>query len=422
MIRFYNGRVLRFGGGMRVTEDEVWTDGGRIAHVGPRPEILPEFEREINLKGDLLLPGFKDAHTHTAMTFLRSFADDMPLQDWLYRQVFPHEAKLTPDMVYTFARLGILEYLSSGITASFDMYVKNDAYAAANIDSGFRTVICSGLNNFDKDPGDIEREYLRFNSLHELVSYRLGIHAEYTTSPERMRYMAELARQYREPCFTHLCETRAEVEGCIERYGMTPPQFLDSIGFFDYGGGGFHCVWMSEEDIRLFAEKKLWAVTNPCSNLKLASGVAPLDRLAEAGVPLAIGTDGAASNNALDFFREMYLASVLQKVKYEDAAAGGADRVLEMACVGGARAMGLADCDDIAPGKCADLVVLNLRRPNMQPLHNIPRNVVYAGSKENVRLTMVAGRVLYENGEFFIGEEPEKIYERANRERKRCFQ
>ena len=421
MIRFYNGRVLRFGGGMRMTEDEVWTDGGRIAHVGPKPETLPVFEREIDLKGDLLLPGFKDAHTHTAMTFLRSFADDMPLQDWLYQQVFPHEAKLTPDMVYTFARLGIMEYLSSGITASFDMYVKNDAYAAANIDSGFRTVICSGLNNFDKDPGDIEREYLKFNALHELVSYRLGIHAEYTTSPERMRYMAELARQYREPCFTHLCETKAEVEGCVERYGMTPPQLLDSIGFFDYGGGGFHCVWMSEEDIRLFAEKKLWAVTNPCSNLKLASGVAPLDRLAAAGVPLAIGTDGAASNNALDFFREMYLASVLQKVKYEDAAAGGADRVLEMACVGGARAMGLSDCDDIAPGKCADLVVLNLRRPNMQPLHNIPRNVVYAGSKENVRLTMVAGRVLYENGEFFIGEEPEKIYERANRERKRCF-
>ncbi len=421
MIRFYNGRVLRFGGGMRMTEDEVWTDGGRIAHVGPKPETMPVFEREIDLKGDLLLPGFKDAHTHTAMTFLRSFADDMPLQDWLYQQVFPHEAKLTPDMVYTFARLGILEYLSSGITASFDMYVKNDAYAAANIDSGFRTVICSGLNNFDKDPKDIEREYLKFNALHELVSYRLGIHAEYTTSPERMRYMAELAHQYHEPCFTHLCETKAEVEGCVERYGMTPPQLLDSIGFFDYGGGGFHCVWMSEEDIRLFAEKKLWAVTNPCSNLKLASGVAPLDRLAAAGVPLAIGTDGAASNNALDFFREMYLASALQKVKYEDAAAGGADRVLEMACVGGARAMGLSACDDIAPGKCADLVVLNLRRPNMQPLHNIPRNVVYAGSKENVRLTMVAGRVLYENGEFFIGEEPEKIYEQANAERKRCF-
>ena len=283
MIRFYNGRVLRFGGGMRVTEDEVWTEGGSICCVGSKPEVLPAFEREIDLKGDLLLPGFKNAHTHTAMTFLRSYADDMPLQDWLTKQVFPNEAKLTPDMVYTFTRLGILEYLSSGITASFDMYVKNDAYAAANIDSGFRTVICSGLNNFDADPENIEREYLKFNALHELVSYRLGIHAEYTTSMERMRYAVELSQKYKAPCYTHLCETQAEVQGCIERYGMTPPQLLDSIGFFDYGGGGFHCVWMSEEDIALFARKKLCAVTNPCSNLKLASGIAPVDRLLAAG-------------------------------------------------------------------------------------------------------------------------------------------
>ena len=172
---------------------------------------------------------------------------------------------------------------------------------------------------------------------------------------------------------------------------------------------------MSEEDIALFARRGLWAVTNPCSNLKLASGIAPLDKLAAAGVPLAIGTDGAASNNALDFFREMYLASVLQKVREQDAAAGGADRVLEMACVGGARAIGLTDCDDLAPGKRADLTVIRLDRPNMRPLHNIPRNIVYAGSKENVRLTMVNGRVLYEGGQFMIGEDPERIYREAER-------
>ena len=312
MIRFYNGRVLRFTPVMRVTEDEVWTDGGRICRVGPAPDELPAFERQIDLNGDLLIPGFKNAHTHTAMTFLRSCADDMPLNDWLYKQVFPHEAKLTPEMLYDFTSLGILEYLSSGVTASFDMYFHNDAYAAANVDCGFRTVICSALNNFDRDVENIEREYLKFNALHELVSYRLGIHAEYTTSMERMQYMVSLAHKYREPCFAHLCETKAEVDGCVERYGMTPPQLLDSIGFFDYGGGGFHCVWMSEDDIALFARKKLWAITNPCSNLKLASGIAPLDELRAGGVPMAIGTDGAASNNALDFFREMYLASVLQ--------------------------------------------------------------------------------------------------------------
>ena len=414
MIRFTNGRVLRFEGGMRLTGDEVWVDGVSIAYVGPAKAEMPVFERTINLNGDVLMPGFKNAHTHTAMTFLRSYADDMPLNDWLYKQVFPNEAKLTPEMLYVFTKLGILEYLSSGITASFDMYFHNDAYARANIDSGFRTVICAALNNFDRDVENIEREYLKFNSLHELVSYRLGIHAEYTTCRERMEYLVSLAHKYKEPCFAHLCETKAEVDGCIERYGLTPPQLLDSLGFFDYGGGGFHCVWMHDEDVELFAKKRLWAVTNPCSNLKLASGICPVDRLAKAGIPMAIGTDGAASNNALDFFREMYLASVLQKVSLSDAAAGGADRVLEMACVGGARAMGLDDCDDIAPGKRADLVVLDLNRPNMQPLHNIPRNIVYAGSKENVRMTMVNGRVLYEKGAFFIGEDPEALYAQAN--------
>ena len=414
MIRFFNGKTLRFGGGMSITEDEVWVDGGSIVHVGPAPEALPEFQRQIDLKGDLLIPGFKDAHTHTAMTFLRSLADDMPLDKWLSEQVWPNEAKLTGEAVYCFTRLGILEYLSGGITSAFDMYVKNDSYAQACIDSGFRTVICSGLNNFDADPENIEREYLKFNHLHELVSYALGIHAEYTTCMERMEYMASLAEKYQAPCYMHCAETKNEVEGCIERYGLTPPQLLDRVGLFRYGGGGFHCTWMSEEDVSLFARKGLWAVTNPASNLKLASGIAPIARMQRAGVKLAIGTDGAGSNNALDMFREMYLVTALQKYAENDASACPADRVLEMACVGGARAMGLDCCDDIAPGKKADLAVIDLHRPNMQPLNNIGKNLVYAGSKANVRLTMVNGKVLYENGEFFIGGEPERIYAEAN--------
>ena len=414
MIRFYNGKTLRFDGGAHLTADEVWTDGGEIVYVGAPRADAPRFEREIDLGGDVLMPGFKDAHTHTAMVFLRSLADDMPLDKWLSEQVWPNEAKLDDEAVYDLTRLGILEYLSSGITASFDMYVKNEAYARANIDSGFRTVICSGLNNFDADPENIEREYLRFNALDPLVSYRLGIHAEYTTSLERMEYAVSLAEKYREPCFTHLCETSAEVEGCVERYGLTPPQLLDRLGFFRWGGGGFHCCYMSEEDIGLFADKKLWAVTNPASNLKLASGVAPVEKLRKAGVPLAIGTDGAGSNNALDMFREMYLVSALQKCAEGDAAACPAESVLEMACVGGAKAMGLERCTDVAPGMKADLVVLDLQRPNMQPENNVLKNIVYAGSKENVRLTMVNGVVRYERGEFFVGESAARIYEKAN--------
>lgn len=415
MIRFYNGKTLSFAGGIKVSDNEVWVDGSSIVYVGPAKEDMPTFQRQIDLKGDLLMPGFKDAHTHTAMVFLRSYADDLPLQDWLYNKVFPHEAKLTPEAVYQFTRLGIMEYLSSGITASFDMYYHNEAYAKANVDCGFRTVICSAMNDFDADPTNIEREYLRFNSYNELVSYKLGIHAEYTTGLERMEYMASLAEKYQAPCYMHCCETKAEVEGCLERYGLTPPQLLDRMGLFRYGGGGFHCVWMSGEDIELFARKGIYAVTNPASNVKLASGIAPVDKLLDAGVPMAIGTDGAASNNALDMFREMYLASCMQKLSLWDAAAGKAEDILTMACVGGARAMGLDDCDDIVVGKKADLCVIDLQRPNMQPVLNIPKNLVYAGSKENVRLTMINGRILYESGKFFIGEKPEEIYRQVQR-------
>ena len=421
MIRFYNGYTLSFGGGMNLQRGEVWTEGSRIVHVGQPVEEMPEFERQIDLKGDIIMPGFKNAHTHTAMVLFRSLADDMELHSWLSRQIWPNEAKLGGEDIYSFTKLGIMEYLSSGITASFDMYFKNDWYAKANVDAGFRTVICSAMNDFDADVTEIEREYLKFNNYHELISYKLGIHAEYTTSMERMEYMASLAEKYKAPCYTHMSETKSEFDGCIERYGLTPTQLLDKIGFFRYGGGGFHCVWVNKEDIRIMAEKGIYAVSCPASNLKLGSGIAPIDAMAKAGVKLALGTDGAGSNNALDMFREMYLVSVLQKELLSDAAAGSADRTIQMACVGGAGAMGLADCDDLAVGKLADLVVIDMSQPNMHPVNNPVRNIVYSGSKSNVRLTMVNGRILYEDGQYFIGESAQDVYERAAESAKRIM-
>ena len=417
MIRFFNGKTLLFDkNGIRISNDEVHVSGKKIVYVGPAKTgecIL--FDREIDLNGDLLMPGFKNAHTHSPMTFLRSLADDLPLDRWLRESCWPNEAKLDDDAVYDLTKLSILEYLSSGTTAVFDMYNHSEAFAHACVDSGFRAVISSGMNDFDKDPEDIERDYLKLNGFGGLVSYRLGIHAEYTTGLERLKYMVSLAEKYREPCWTHLCETKGEVMGCIGRYGMTPPRFLDSIGFFRYGGGGYHCVWMTDEDISLFADKGLYAVTCPSSNLKLSSGIAPVSRMASAGIKIAIGTDSAASNNALDMFREMYLATSLQKYLLNEPTACPAAEVLRMACVNGAMCMGLDDCVNIAEGMKADLTVINLNRPNMRPMNNIPVNIVYSGSKENIRLTMVNGRVLYEDGRFFVGEEPESIYEKAER-------
>ena len=335
MIRLHNALVMPMTSDCSVFRGEVWTDGGRIAYAGaPRAGELPEFEREIDLNGDLVLPGFKNAHAHSAMTFLRSYADDLPLQSWLFDKVFPLEARLTPEAVYAFTRLAVLEYLSGGITASFDMYFHRDAYARANIDCGFRTVICGALSAGDKISVAAD-DYAKFNALDPLISYLPGVHAEYTADEKLLRGMSELVHGLKSPFWTHNSETKSETDGCFERHGMSPTEYLDSLGLYDFGGGGYHCVWFSERDIEIFAEKGLWAVTCPCSNAKLASGIAPLERFEKRGVRLAVGTDGPASNNALDMFREMYLACVLQKLRLNDAAACPAENILLAACSGG---------------------------------------------------------------------------------------
>ena len=415
MIRLHNAMVMPMTSDCSVFRGEVWTDGGRIAYAGaPRAGELPEFEREIDLNGDLVLPGFKNAHAHSAMTFLRSYADDLPLQSWLFDKVFPLEARLTPEAVYAFTRLAVLEYLSGGITASFDMYFHRDAYARANIDCGFRTVICGALSAGDKISVAAD-DYAKFNALDPLISYLPGVHAEYTADEKLLRGMSELVHELKSPFWTHNSETKSETDGCFERHGMSPTEYLDSLGLYDFGGGGYHCVWFSERDIEIFAEKGLWAVTCPCSNAKLASGIAPLERFEKRGVRLAVGTDGPASNNALDMFREMYLACVLQKLRLNDAAACPAENILLAACSGGARAMGLDGCDSLAEGKAADLAVISLHRPNMRPIHDVAKNLVYSGTRDNVRMTMVAGRILYENGEFRVGCDAEEIYAEAEK-------
>ncbi len=417
MIRFKNGRVMTMDGGCAVEEKEVWVEGDRIVFVGvPDDEKLKaaRFEREIDLDGDLLMPAFKNAHTHSAMTFLRSYADDLPLQDWLFKQVFPMEAKLTGEDVYWFARVAILEYLTSGVSSCFDMYFELDDYVKANTDSGFRTVLCGAVSGERENAAVLEERYLKYNGRHPLISMQLGFHAEYTASLGLMEDIAALAEKYKAPVSMHSSETAQEVHDCRERYGRTPTRLFDDLGLYNYGGAAFHCVHMSKEDEMILAKRGVWAVTNPCSNAKLISGTAPIAQMDSMGINLAIGTDGPASNNALDMFREMYLLSVEQKLHELDAGAMQPERVLEMACCGSARAMGLDDCDCIAVGKQADLTVIDLQRPNMQPINNIVKNIVYSGSKENVRLTMVAGRVLYERGQFFVGEDVKRIYARAN--------
>ncbi|MDE6133608.1 MAG: amidohydrolase, partial [Oscillospiraceae bacterium] len=366
-----------------------------------------------------LMPSFKNAHTHSAMTFLRSYADDMPLNDWLFKQVFPMEDKLTPEDVYELTKLAALEYFSGGTTACFDMYFHPDYVEKAALDTGMRLVLCGAVSggdnqaDYDSALSRLEDYLTRFNGKNPLVSFKIGFHAEYTTHISILKAIAELAKKYKQPLYTHNSETANEVQGCIDRHGKTPTVLFEELGMFEYGGGGFHCVHMTEEDLEIFKRRGLWVVTNPCSNSKLASGIAPLYKMYNMGINLAIGTDGPASNNALDMFREMYLASVLQKIREDDAAAMPADAVLKMAVSGSALAMGLTDCDSLAEGKKADLVVIDLDQPNMQPLNNTVKNVVFAGSKSNVKMTVSNGVIVYENGEFPTLDK-EKIFAKSN--------
>ncbi len=417
--RIYNAKLITLEGAdidksLSVTEGEVQIQGNSILYAGPSPHPSDiAWDREIDADGNLILPGFKDAHTHSGMTFLRSYADDLPLQEWLYERILPMEDELTAEDIYWCSRLAILEYLTSGITANFDMYKQLDAIARASVDSGFRTVLCGSINDFGGTVDDMEQEYLHFNDYNDLISYQLGFHAEYTTSQNILEGMAALGKKYQAPVYTHNSETKKEVEECIERHGMTPTAYLDSLDMFAYGGGGFHCVHMTEEDLEICREKKVWVVTNPASNVKLASGIAPLMKMVEKGIGLAIGTDGPASNNCLDMFREMYLATALQKVSIPDATALNAGIVLTMATTGGAGAMGLTDCDTLSAGKKADLTMIDLHQPNMQPQNGIAKNIVYSGSKQNIKMTMVNGKILYEDGKFFVGADPEEIYAKA---------
>ncbi len=425
-IRFYNAKVLTMEKDKPILEGEVWVKDERILYVGNGSGMEKEqifqnggptcmiWDEEIDCKGNLLMPGFKDAHTHSGMTLLRSYADDLPLHAWLNEQVFPIEAKLTEEDIYHLTKLAVLEYLTSGITSIFDMYLTPESIGRACSEMGMRCVQTGGVNNFSQSAELLEKWYGELNGKDPLLSFRLGFHAEYTCSRELMEKIADLAGRLKAPVYMHLSETKSEVDGCVERYGMTPGMFLDSIEMFAYGGGAYHCVWLTPEEMELFKEKKVSVITNPASNLKLASGIAPIQQFLEKGLNIAIGTDGPASNNCLDMFREMFLVTGLAKVKEQDASAVDAEDVLKMATVNGAEAMGLADADVLAKGKLADMILIDLHQPNMQPLNYIEKNIVYSGSKQNVKMTMIHGKIRYRDGVFYTGEEPEDIYAKAN--------
>ena len=406
---FKNARILSMQDD-KIIFGELLVKDERIAYIGEKYQGAKP-DKVIDCNGNVLMPGFKNAHAHTAMVFARSASDDLPLHNWLFDCIFPMEEKFIKDDIYHLTKCGILEYIAGGITATSDMYFAVPEIFRASEELGIRNVIIA--TSLSEPIESIRNNYLTLNKKGSLISYMVGIHAEYTTPKERIIDIAKLANELKAPVALHIGETEHEVQGCVDRYGETPVKFLANLGLFNYGGVGYHANFFTDEEIKICKEKGIKLVTCPASNAKLASGICPVSKYLENGLTLGIGTDGAGSNNSLDMFKEMYLVSVLQKLSHKDASKMDGFEVLKMATVGSAKVLGLDECDVLKEGKYADIIMIDLKAPSMQPLNNIAKNIVYSGSKDIVKMTMINGKILYYDHKFLIDENVDEIYKKA---------
>ena len=398
-----DGRDIIRGGAVAVS-------GDRILSVGHADmlEILYPNARRVDLGRAVILPGLINAHTHISMSLLRGFSDDKALQDWLHRDIFPQEAKLTPELVELGARFSLAEMIRSGTTAFYDMYMHEDAVFRAADALGMRAVMGESITQFfpslacaDKEAYfDRVRSFAEQWKDHPRIRQAVVPHAPYTTTPELLRECRALADETGALFGMHLAETEWETRECLREHGLRPVAYCAQLGLLQADATFFHLVDVNEDDAQLLAEGRCVGVHNPASNMKLASGVAPIHTMQQAGVALGLGTDGPASNNAQNMLREMYVASLLHKVHQLSPTACPAQMALDMATRGGSAALHDPLIGTLEPGMKADFIALDLTAPNMQPLHNIVSQVVYATNGSENRLTVVDGRELYRDGHF----------------------
>ena len=387
----------------------VAVEGEKILSVGAeRPE--GRFDREIDGKGGVLMPGFVNAHTHVPMTLLRGYGGGCDLQTWLHQWIFPAEAKLDDRAVAAGAALGLAEMIASGTTAIADMYMHTPAIAWTVLEAGISANLSVG-GVFFGAPGDfspdacpdcqnqrrLTEEWHGAGGGQILVD--ASIHGEYTSNVPLWRWMADYARDRGLGMHVHVSETQTEHEECLTRWGKTPIGILDRYGVWDVRALAAHCVWTTEEDWAVMAEKRVACVHNPVSNLKLGSGVAWIPAMRRAGVPVALGTDGVSSNNNTDMFEEMKFAAVLHNGITRDPLALLPMDVLRMATCGGAAALGRRT-GRIAPGFQADLILVDLDRPHLTPCHSVPDLLVYSARGSDVTMNMARGKIIYKDGEF----------------------
>lgn len=403
-----NGKVLTLNADdQRIEHGAVAVKGETIVAIGPADELRTRVTatKTLDVAGCVVMPGLINSHTHAAMTLFRGLADDLPLMVWLHQYIFPAEKKLTAEMVYWGSLLACAEMILSGTTTFCDMYLFEHKVAEAAHRAGIRALVGEVLYDFPSPHyGPIENGLKFTESLIEhwkgdpLVQIAVEPHAPYTCSPQLLQDCRALAERHQVPLIIHLSENQSEVDEVFKRYGRRPVAHLDHLGVLGPRLIADHCVALNENDIDLLAQNGVQVVHNPESNMKLVAGIAPVDRMLQKGVNVALGTDGCASNNDLDLFGEMDSCAKLHKVASLDPTVLPARTVLQMAVKNGAKALGLeGKVGELAAGQLADLIVVDFQKPHLTPSYDPLSQLVYAARGADVRHSIIHGRLVMED-------------------------
>ncbi|MEA4846438.1 MAG: amidohydrolase [Clostridiaceae bacterium] len=401
-----------------IPEGSIGIRDNKIDYIGDGMDGLEAgYSKVIDCKGRTVMPGFANAHNHLAMTMFRNYADDMKLMDWLFTKIFPLEDKLTEDAVYWGSLLAMVEMIKGGTTAFSDMYFFMESTARAVSESGMRAVLSRGLQG---ESGEEELDYRlkenielfeKYHNSHKgRIKVMLGPHSIYTCSEAYLRKVAVKSREQGISVQIHLSETKGEVRNCIEKFGRSPVKYLEDLGLLNDKTVAAHCVAVDDADIEILASHEVNVVHNPGSNMKLASGTAPVAKMLSKGINVCLGTDGASSNNNLDMLEEMRLAAYMQKILTDDPTALPVDEVMRMATSGGARALGFENVGSLETGKAADIIVLNTEKAHYYPKYNIKSAIVYSGNSADIETVIIDGNLVMEGGHLITLDEERILY------------
>ncbi|MEM5778144.1 MAG: amidohydrolase [Candidatus Aenigmatarchaeota archaeon] len=405
-----NALIVTMDSNKRVMRGDILIEGNKIIKVDKKIEAKDEI---IDANGMVALPGFINTHTHSAMTLLRGYADDLPLMKWLKEYIWPLEALLKPEDCYIGSKLACLEMIKAGITTFSDMYFYMNDVAKAVEESGIRGILSYVINDLMPENFTgltVTKRFLNQVKKSERIIPIIGPHSPYACSKETLLKAKELAEEYKTLIHIHASETKEEIEESKKKFGLRPIEYLNSIGFLDSNVEIAHCVWVDNYEIKILAKNKVKISHCSVSNMKLSSGISPVNYMIENGLITSLGSDGPCSNNRLDIIQEMKFCSLLQKVSFFDPTAVNAEKALEMATINGARALGLEEkIGSIEEGKLADIILLDFKKPHLTPLHNIYSHLVYAAQSSDVDTVICNGKILMKNRKVLTIDENETM-------------